>query len=274
MVSSWKKDSAFSRPSRGRPTRNIKRECSRSKNPRTSETFPKSEFEAKARPHGFGQSIFIDGQDLEPRLSLFHRLSCSLYPIPWYRKGLPIRLKQIQSKRTASERRLSPNRAVDHKKGREEIQMGNTHPLNHVLLYWLSAAPGLNPGSIRLWSLWIFLCTSCLLTRKQSAQFRHKVDVFPQHGKTRFEVLISGSKIRNQNCSLKLLPRGEVLQPSAVRSRRFNTVRSAVKQLLRGASSSQALRRVFVEPQRCFGIDRMRAWKVHPVSRQFSDPSV
>lgn len=77
-----KKDSAFSRPSRGRPTRNIKRECSRSKNPRTSETFPKSEFEAKARPHGFGQSIFIDGQDLEPRLSLFHRLSCSLYPIP------------------------------------------------------------------------------------------------------------------------------------------------------------------------------------------------
>mgnify|MGYP007094136597 CR=1 FL=1 len=159
-------------------------------------------------------------------------------------------------------------------KVREEIQMGNTHPLNHVLLYWLSAAPGLNPGSIRLWSLWIFLCTSCLLTRKQSAQFRHKVDVFPQHGKSRFEVLISGSKIRNQNCSLKLLPRGEVLQHSSVRSRTFNTVRSAVKQLLRGASSSQALRRVFVEPQRCFGIDRMRAWKVHPVSRQFSDPSV
>ena len=39
---------------------------------------PKFEFEAKARPHGFGQSTYIDGQDLEPRLSLFHRLSCSL----------------------------------------------------------------------------------------------------------------------------------------------------------------------------------------------------
>ena len=82
---------------------------------------------------------------------------------------------------------------------------------------------------------------------------------FPQHGISRFEVLTSGSKIRNQNCSLKLLPRGEVLQPSSVRSRTFNTVRSAVKQLLRGANSSQALRRIFVEPQRCFGTDRMRA---------------
>lgn len=29
--------------------------------------FPKFEFEAKARPHGFGQSIYIYGQDLEPR---------------------------------------------------------------------------------------------------------------------------------------------------------------------------------------------------------------
>ena len=159
-------------------------------------------------------------------------------------------------------------------KVREEIQMDNTHPLNHVPLYWRSAPSEFNSESVRLRSLYIFLCASCLLTRKQSAQFRHKVDVFPQHGKSRFEVLISGSKIRNQNCSLKLLPRGEVHQLSSVRSRTFNTVRSAVKQLLRGASSSQALRRVFVEPQRCFGIDRMRAWKVHPVSRQFSDPSV
>lgn len=66
---------------------------------------------------------------------------------------------------------------------------------------------------------------------------------FPQHGKRRLEVLISGSKIRNQNCSLKLLPWGEVHQLFSVRSRTFNTVRSAVKQLLRGASSSQALRR-------------------------------
>ena len=29
--------------------------------------FLQFEFEAKARPHGFGQSILIDGQDLEPR---------------------------------------------------------------------------------------------------------------------------------------------------------------------------------------------------------------
>ena len=28
--------------------------------------FLKFEFEAKARPHGFGQSTYIDGQDLEP----------------------------------------------------------------------------------------------------------------------------------------------------------------------------------------------------------------
>lgn len=29
--------------------------------------FLKFEFEAKALPHGLGQSIYIDGQDLEPR---------------------------------------------------------------------------------------------------------------------------------------------------------------------------------------------------------------
>ena len=68
-----------------------------------------------------------------------------------------------------------------------------------------------------------------------------------------------GKQDPKSNCSLKLLPRGEVLQPSSVRSRTFNTVRSAVKQLSRRASLSQALRRIFVEPQRCFGIDRMRA---------------
>lgn len=59
------------------------------------------------------------------------------------------------------------------------------------------------------------------------------------------------------------------------RSRTFNTVRSAVKQLLRGASSSQALRRIFVEPQRCFGIDRKESPRNPPrPPRQFSDPSV
>lgn len=58
-------------------------------------------------------------------------------------------------------------------------------------------------------------------------------------------MLISGSKIRNQNCSLKLLPRGEVPRHSSVRSRTFNTVRSADKQLLRRANSTQALRRIF-----------------------------
>ncbi len=151
--------------------------------------------------------------------------------------------------------------------------MGNTHPLNHVLLYWLSAAPGKSrkhPSSVSLNFPLRFLSPYQEAISAISTQGRF----FPQHGKRRLEVLISGSKIRNQNCSLKLLPRGEVHQLSSVRSRTFNTVRSVVKQFLRGASSSQALRRIFVEPQRCFGIDRMRAWKVHPVSRQFSDPSV
>ena len=158
-------------------------------------------------------------------------------------------------------------------KVREEIQMGNTHPLSHVLLYWLSAAPGKSrkhPSSVSLNFPLRFLSPYQEAISAISTQGRF----FPQHGKRRLEVLISGSKIRNQNCSLKLLPRGEVHQLSSVRSRTFNTVRSVVKQFLRGASSSQALRRIFVEPQRCFGIDRMRAWKVHPVSRQFSDPSV
>ena len=158
-------------------------------------------------------------------------------------------------------------------KVREEIQMGNTHPLNHVPLYWLSAAPEetrKHPSSVSLNFPLCFLSPYQEAVCAISTQGR----CFPQHGKCRFETLISGSKIRNQNCSLKLLPRGEVLQHSSVRSRTFNTVRSAVKQLLRGASSSQALRRIFVEPQRCFGNDRMRAWKVHPISRQFSDPSV
>ena len=138
--------------------------------------------------------------------------------------------------------------------------MGNTHPLNHVLLYWLSAAPGKSrkhPSSVSLNFPLRFLSPYQEAISAISTQGRF----FPQHGKRRLEVLISGSKIRNQNCSLKLLPRGEVHQLSSVRSRTVNTVRSVVKQFLRGASSSQALRRIFVEPQRCFGTDRMRAWK-------------
>lgn len=136
--------------------------------------------------------------------------------------------------------------------------MGNTHPLNHVPLYRLPAAPEQtrkHPSSVSLNFPLRFLSPYQEAISANSTQGRS----FPQHGKRRLEVLISGSKIRNQNCSLKLLPRGEVHQLSSVRSRTFNTVRSAVKQLLRGASSSQALRRIFVEPQRCFGIDRMRA---------------
>lgn len=73
--------------------------------------------------------------------------------------------------------------------------------------------------------------------------------------------MIPGSKIRNQNCSLKLLPRGEDIQPSSVRSRTFNTVSPADKQPLRRASFSQALRIIFEKTQRCFGCDRIQSLK-------------
>ena len=63
----------------GRPG-TLRENARRARTLRRLKRFPKFEFEAKARPHGFGQSIFIDGQDLESRLSLFHRLSCSLVP--------------------------------------------------------------------------------------------------------------------------------------------------------------------------------------------------
>mgnify|MGYP006877864086 FL=1 len=122
--------------------------------------------------------------------------------------------------------------------------MGNTHPLNHVLLYWLSAAPGKSrkhPSSVSLNFPLRFLSPYQEAISAISTQGRF----FPQHDKRRLEVLISGSKIRNQNCSLKLLPRGEVHQLSSVRSRTFNTVRSADEQHLRRANSTQALRRIF-----------------------------
>ena len=75
------------------------------------------------------------------------------YPIPWYRKGIEIRLKQIQPKKNRLRKTLVAKPCSRSLKVREEIQMGNTHPLNHVPLYWLSAAPGLKPGIVRLRSL-------------------------------------------------------------------------------------------------------------------------
>ena len=97
--------------------------------------------------------------------------------------------------------------------------MGNTHPLNHFPLRFLS------PYQKAVYAI--------------STQGR----CFPQHGLSRFEGLISGSKIRNQNCLLKLLPRGEVPRSSSVRSRTFNSEGAAGKPFLRKASFPQALRK-------------------------------
>lgn len=94
----------------------------------------------------------------------------------WYREDWLNRLKQINTKEPLKNT-LVARPCSRPLKVREVIQMGNTHPPNHVPLYWLSAAPRLNPGSIRLRFLQIFLCASFLLTRKLSAQFRHKVEV-------------------------------------------------------------------------------------------------
>ena len=130
-------------------------------------------------------------------------------------------------------------------KVREEIQMDNTHPLNHVPLYWRSAPSEFNSESVRLRSLYIFLCASCLLTRKQSAQFRHKVDVFLSTANAASKCWSREARSEIKNCSLELLPRGEVPRLSSVRSRTFNTVRSAGKLFLKKASFPQALRKIF-----------------------------
>lgn len=146
--------------------------------------FLKFEFEAKARPHSFGQSIFIDGQDLEPRLSLFHRLSCSLVPDTLIQERFtnsPL-TNPIQKNRLRKTPVAKPcSRSL---KGREEIQMGNTHPLNHVPLCWHSAAPGLKPRSIRLRSSKFSSALLVSLPGSNQRNFDTR-SIFPQHGVNR-----------------------------------------------------------------------------------------
>ena len=67
MVSSGKKIRPLAGPrGDGRPG-TLRENAQGARTLRRLKRFLKSEFEAKARPHGFGQSAFIDRQDLEPR---------------------------------------------------------------------------------------------------------------------------------------------------------------------------------------------------------------
>ena len=151
--------------------------------------------------------------------------------------------------------------------------MGNTHPLNHVLLYWLSAAPGKSrkhPSSVSPNFPLRFLSPYQEAISAISTQGRF----FPQHDKRRLEVLISGSKIRNQNCSLKTSTArrssSAFLRPEQdVQYGEVSRWAAPEKSKLHPSTSKNLW-----ETQRRFGIDRMRAWKVHPIFRQFSDPSV
>ena len=66
MVRVWEKIRPLAGPrGAGRPG-TLRENARRARALRRLKRFLKFEFEAKARPHGFGQSILIDGQDLEP----------------------------------------------------------------------------------------------------------------------------------------------------------------------------------------------------------------
>ena len=158
-------------------------------------------------------------------------------------------------------------------KVREEIQMGNTHPLNHVLLYWLSAAPGKSrkhPSSVSLNFPLRFLSpyqeAVCAISTQGRcfSSARHKplrsADLGKQDPKSKLFVKTSTAR-RSSPAFLRPeqdVQYGEVSRWAAPEKSKLHP------------STSKNL----WETQRRFGIDRMRAWKVHPIFRQFSDPSV
>ena len=152
--------------------------------------------------------------------------------------------------------------------------MGNTHPLSHVLLYWLSAAPGKSrkhPSSVSLNFPLRFLSpyqeAVCAISTQGRSFSSARQMPFRSVG---FRGTIHSPKLHAKASATK----SKLSDTPHVQSRDVQYMSHVVMQPLKRGRSFQALRKIFEKTQSRFGIDRMRAWKVHPVSRQFSDPSV
>lgn len=122
--------------------------------------------------------------------------------------------------------------------------MGNTHPLNHVPLYWLSGAPGLKPGSVRLRplkfssALLVSLPGSSLRnfdTRSKFSSARHK----PLRS-VGFRGTIHSPKLQAKVSAAK----SKLSDISHVQSRDVQYMSHVVMQLLKRGRSFQALRKI------------------------------
>lgn len=151
--------------------------------------------------------------------------------------------------------------------------MGNTHPLNHVPLYWLSGAPGLKPGSVRLRplkfssALLVSLPGSSLRnfdTRSKFSSARHK----PLRS-VGFRGTIHSPKLQAKVSAAK----SKLSDISHVQSRDVQYMSHVVMQLLKRGRSFQALRKIL---EKLKDASELIGWEPEMFFlffRQFSDPS-
>lgn len=127
--------------------------------------------------------------------------------------------------------------------GHSDGQYTSSRPRSSLAIF---CRAGSKPRSVRLQSPYFFLFAAFLLTREESAQFRHKVVVFLSTAKAASKRWSQGHNSFDLNCTLKLRPRRQCF-PTLLTSRAgtFQYMSHVVMQFLKRERSFQEIRRIF-----------------------------